>query len=308
MDSGQAAGGECRHEAAYYDGPKDYLPAVLPFIQEGLAAAEPVLAIVPPPAAELLETGLNGQGRGLTFADMGKLGRNPGRIISAVWDFIGRYPGRNVRVLGESVWLARSTAEVRETVRHEALINMAFAATPVTVLCPYNVGQLSPRITAQAGRTHPVIRTSLGPQPSPEYAAGRVPRAAARPLSPPPAEAEELAYRRDLRPVRALVSRHAERAGLGADRTADLVLAVGEVSANTLRHTAAGGIVRVWHNRAEVICQVNDQGWITDPLAGRRRPPEASGLGLWVVHQVCDLVELRTGRRGTAVRMRMCLD
>jgi anti-sigma regulatory factor (Ser/Thr protein kinase) len=308
MDSGHAGGGECRHEAAYYDGPKAYLPAVLPFIQEGLSAAEPVLAMVPASAAELLQSGLNRQGSGLTFTDMGKLGRNPGRIISAMWDFISQHPNRSVRVLGETVWPAKSAAEVRETVRHEALINTAFAATPVTVLCPYDVGQLASRITAQAGRTHPVIRTSLGSRPSADYAAGRVPRAAGRPLSLPPADAEQLAYARDLRPVRALVGHHAERAGLNVDRTADLVLAVGEISANTIRHTTAGGTVRIWHNRTEVICQVNDQGRIGDPLAGRRRPPEATGLGLWVVHQVCDLVELRTGRRGTVVRMHMGLD
>jgi len=84
MDSGHAeGGGSCRHEAAYYNGAKDYLPAVMPFIEEGLSAAEPVLALVPMPAAELLRERLNGQGRGLTFSDMGRLGRNPGRIISA---------------------------------------------------------------------------------------------------------------------------------------------------------------------------------------------------------------------------------
>jgi anti-sigma regulatory factor (Ser/Thr protein kinase) len=307
MDSGRAPGGECRHEAAYYNGPKDYLPAVLPFIEEGLSAAEPVLAMVPSSAAELLTERLNGHGRGLTFSDMGRLGRNPGRIISAVWDFIAQHPGRSVRVLGEAVWPARSAAEVRETVRHEALINQAFVTSPVTLLCPYDVGQLAPRITAQAGRTHPVIRTALGFEPSPDYAAGRVPRCAARALSPPPPDAEQLAYTRDLRSVRALVGRHAERAGLDADRTADLVLAVGEVSANTLRHTTGSGTVWVWHRPTEVICQVHDQGWISDPLAGRRRPPEASGLGLWVVHQVCDLVQIRTGRRGTTVRMHMSL-
>ncbi|HEY5358918.1 MAG TPA: sensor histidine kinase [Streptosporangiaceae bacterium] len=308
MDSGHAeGGGSCRHEAAYYNGAKDYLPAVMPFIEEGLSAAEPVLALVPMPAAELLRERLNGQGRGLTFSDMGRLGRNPGRIISAMWDFIAQHPGRSVRVLGEAIWPARSAAEVSETVRHEVLINQAFAGTPVTLLCPYDIGQLAPRITAQAGRTHPVIRTALGLEPSPDYVAGRVPRAAARPLPPPPADAEQLTYARDLRSVRMLVARHAERAGLDADRTADLVLAAGEVCANTLRHTTGLGTVWVWHRRAEVICQVNDQGWITDPLAGRRRPPEASGLGLWVVHQVCDLVQMRTGRRGTTIRMHMGL-
>jgi anti-sigma regulatory factor (Ser/Thr protein kinase) len=307
MDSGQSAGGAFCHQAAYYDGAKDYLPAVLPFVLEGLSGAEPVLAMVPPAASQLLQEGLDGQAAGVTFSDMGELGRNPGRIIAAMWDFIGQHQGQPVRVLDESLWLARTAAEIREAVRHEALVNRAFAATPVTVLCPYDVGQLAPRITASAGRTHSVIRTSLGSQPSPDYAAGRVPPQAWRSLSAPPARAETLSYAHDLRPVRDLVGRYAERAGLDADRAADLVLASGEVAANTLRHTTAGGVVRIWHNRAEVICQVNDQGRIGDPLAGRRRPPEASGLGLWVVNQVCDLVELRTGWRGTTVRMHMCL-
>ena len=44
-----------------------------------------------------------------------------------------------------------------------------------------------------------------------------------------------------------------------------------------------------------------------DPLVGRRRPAEATGLGLWVVHQVCDLVELRTGPAGTTIRTHMRL-
>jgi anti-sigma regulatory factor (Ser/Thr protein kinase) len=310
MDSGQAAseetGGESRHQAAYYDGPKDFLPTVLPFVHEGLASGEPVLALVPDSAAQLLETGLDGRRDSVTFCDMAQLGRNPGRIISVMWDFIGRHPGRSVRVLNEPWWPARSAAEVREAVRHEALVNVAFAATPVIMLCPYDTGQLAPGITASVGRTHPVIRTSGGFQPSPDYVSGRVPRASARPLPPPPASAEQLSYTRDLRAVRALVGRHAEQAGLDADRTADLVLAVGEVTANTLRHTHGGGTASVWHSRTEVICQVSDEGRINDPLAGRRRPPEATGLGLWVVHQVCDLVELRTGRSGTTIRMHMC--
>ena len=44
-------------------------------------------------------------------------------------------------------------------------------------------------------------------------------------------------------------------------------------------------------------------------LAGRRRPiPDAGrGHGLWVVNQLCDLVELRTGSTGTTVRLHMRL-
>ncbi len=77
--------------------------------------------------------------------------------------------------------------------------------------------------------------------------------------------------------------------------------------ANTLRHTSGGGTVLLWHSRSEVICQISDSGCITDPLVGLRRPLGPGGMGLWVVNQVCDLVELRTGKRGTTIRMHMSL-
>ena len=184
------------------------------------------------------------------------------------------------------------------------MVNVAFAGVPVAVMCPYDVSRLAPEVAANAARTHPLLHTADGTQDSPDYAAGRIPRF---PLSRPPARAQRFDYTSDLRSVRASVSRYAQDAGLTADRLPDLVIAVGEVIANTLRHTSGGGTVCIWHTRSEVICQVSDTGHITDPLVGLRRPLGPGGLGLWVVNQVCDLVELRTGKRGTTIRMHMSL-
>jgi anti-sigma regulatory factor (Ser/Thr protein kinase) len=98
-------------------------------------------------------------------------------------------------------------------------------------------------------------------------------------------------------------------AGLTAARANDLMLAVSEVAANTLRHTRSHGTLDIWHDQYEVVCEIRDSGTITDPLAGRRMPPAdaAGGHGLWLVHQVCDLVELRSDSRGTTVRMHMAI-
>jgi anti-sigma regulatory factor (Ser/Thr protein kinase) len=306
MMSGQADGGAFSHQAVYYDAPASYLRAVLPFIRDGQDRSEPVLAAVPPALADRLRAGLNGSGHdGVTFADITELGRNPGRIISAVWEFIGKQDGRPARFLAEPFWAARSGPEIREAIRHEALLNLAFGAAPLTVLCPYDTAALRRQVLSSAWHTHPVVRTSAGPRPSLRYISGRVPRLAARRLSRPPRRAEQLAYADNLRPVREFVSSRAEHFGLSPDRTADLVLASGELAANTLRHASGTGVISLWSTRDEVICQVTDEGEIADPLVGRKRPPEASGLGLWVVHQVCDLVELRSGPQGTAVRMHM---
>jgi anti-sigma regulatory factor (Ser/Thr protein kinase) len=306
VDAEIATGRGFSHEAVLYRQPAQYRSAVLGFVRDGLDRAEPALVAVPATAADPLRAGLNGQA-GVEFADIGQLGRNPGRIISAVWDFVERHQGRAVRFVSEPIWPGRSDAEIREAATHEAMVNLAFAAAPVSMLCPYDAGRLAPDVMAAATRTHPVLRTLDGRRDTSGYRAGQLPGGAAWPLPPPPGAAQRLSYSTDLRSVRGSVAHYARRAGLTADRLADLIIAVGEVIANTLRHTSAGGTVYLWHTRSEVICQVSDSGRITDPLVGRRRPLGPGGLGLWVVHQVCDLVELRTGEHGTTIRMHMGL-
>jgi anti-sigma regulatory factor (Ser/Thr protein kinase) len=99
---------------------------------------------------------------------------------------------------------------------------------------------------------------------------------------------------------------HAE-AVLGPARTADLVLAVSEVAANSVLHGGGVGVARVWHDPAGIVCEVSDIGCIDEPLAGRRRPTpvQADGRGLWIVNQVCDLVQVRAFPGGSTVRLHM---
>ena len=54
----------------------------------------------------------------------------------------------------------------------------------------------------------------------------------------------------------------------------------------------------------------SDRGRISDPLAGRARPEptQLSGRGLWIVNQLCDLVQIRSGPGGSVVRIRLDLN
>ena len=114
-------------------------------------------------------------------------------------------------------------------------------------------------------------------------------------------------YRTDLSKVRGLVMQQSRVAGLSEGRANDLVLAVSEAAANTLRHTDSSGTLAIWHDRYEIVCEIHDEGTINDPQAGQRRPAAdaAGGHGLWLVRQVCDLVELRSDQTGTTIRMHM---
>lgn len=132
-----------------------------------------------------------------------------------------------------------------------------------------------------------------------------------QPPRPPPQGAAAMTYRDKLAEVREFVRRHSAHAGLSARRTRDLVLAASEVAANTLRHTDAPGLVRIWSQLGEVICEFQDTGSITHPQAGQFRPVAGTaggvglGLGLWVVRQVCDAVDIQTGPGGTTIRLHM---
>jgi anti-sigma regulatory factor (Ser/Thr protein kinase) len=241
---------------------------------------------------------------------MAELGRNPARIIPEVLAFTQDHPGQGVCCIGEPIWPGRTTAEIEEALRHEALVNLAFRDSPVTFLCPYDRARLPRWVVAGSASTHPSTVTDQGEAASAGYLSPPgLPSRCERALPLPPAQAEVLCYRDELGSVRRFVASRAERAGLALSRISDLVLAVGELTANTLRHTDSDGTVRMWHTGENLICQVADGGQIADPLARHRAQSERElgGKGLWLVNQLCDLVQARTSPAGTVARLHMRL-
>lgn len=116
-------------------------------------------------------------------------------------------------------------------------------------------------------------------------------------------------YTTNLSEVRTLAEKQARVAGLPDDRVVDFVIAVSEVAGNTVRHAKSPGTIEIWANNDEIVCEISDEGVIADPQAGRKPPlPDANGgHGLWLVNQVCDQVELRSGPDGTVIRLHMFL-
>lgn len=178
---------------------------------------------------------------------------------------------------------------------------LAFPPAESEIRASYDTAEPVPAVTAAA--LDPVMESD-------HAASARVPPSS---RLPPPAPTEPgvvHVYRSDLAAVRALVLQQGRAAGLTEGRANDLVLAVSEVAANTLRHTDSAGRLVIWRRGNEVLCEVQDEGTISDPQAGRLRPgPEADGgHGLWLVYQVCDAVELRSDETGTTIRMHMRID
>jgi anti-sigma regulatory factor (Ser/Thr protein kinase) len=299
-----------RHEALLYSGSEGFLAGTLPFLRAGAAAGDAMLVVVGAAKIERLRAALGADAEAVTFADMLEVGSNPARIIPAWREFVDANPGRRLRGIGEPVWAQRSAAELVECQRHEALLNLAFAdAAGFTLRCPYDVDSLGPAVVEKAHHSHPVLVQDGAARRSASYADPEAIAAPfAEPLPDPPEGADALAFESGaLGAVRELVATRAAAAALPEPRAGDLVLAVNEVATNSVVHGGGQGVLRVWDDGGALVCEIADGGAITEPLAGRRRPPDGNvgGHGLWLANQLCDLVQIRAFAGGGVVRLHM---
>jgi anti-sigma regulatory factor (Ser/Thr protein kinase) len=294
-----------RHEAVFYAGPEGFLDRVVPFVEEGVAAGEPVMVALEAPKLRALHERLGSAAEHVELVDMGEIGHNPACIIPAWRDFVAGRSGPT-RGVGEPIWPGRSPAELVECQCHEALLNHAFAdADGFHLVCPYDAVHLDRDVIEEAERAHPWVGAAESARyrghadPPPQFS---------EPLPEPPGNPPEhrIAWE-TLSGIRLLVGEHARAAHVSEARAGDLVLATHEVATNSIRHGGGEGTLRVWHDRDTVICEVRDRGRLDKPLAGRSKPTldENGGWGLWLANQLCDLVQLRTLPDGNVARLHL---
>jgi anti-sigma regulatory factor (Ser/Thr protein kinase) len=286
-----------RHEALFYEGDPDFLARTVPFIEAGISQGDAVLVAVPEPRLSALRTTLPTSTDRVTFADMALVGRNPGRLIS-LWDqFVRAQSGRPgaIRGVGEPIWGGRTEDEIVECEIHERLLDLAFSNfDELHFICAYDSAFLPADIVSRVtiAHDHPltdsdVLRAPMRPAPTGTY--------------------RRAFHAVDIRAVRHDLADLAKHVGLSGSQSEDLVLAANEIVTNSVLHGGGQGTLLAWIDGDSVVCEISDRGHITDPLAGRRRPPtdEEGGRGLWLAHQLCDLVQVRSDPEGTVVRLRM---
>jgi anti-sigma regulatory factor (Ser/Thr protein kinase) len=306
------------HEALFYLDMQDYATGVAAFLRQGFELGEPALVAVPGSHVDVLRSVMGSDAERVRFVNMAEAGRNPSRIIPTVlYAFTHERPTGRVRIVGEPIWPGRSAAEYRVALQHEALINVALAGRAATILCPYDRQGLDATALADARRTHPVLVEGGLREISTDYADPRaVADASLKSLPDPPEWWGDMVVfhsASDLTAIRHFVGVLAGRAGLPAQRVAELCLAVNEVATNTLVHTNEAGLLSLWQDSDtdSLICEITDSGQLPNRLVGRIPPAqrEQHGRGLILVNALCDLVEIPTGRigSGTTVRMHMQL-
>jgi anti-sigma regulatory factor (Ser/Thr protein kinase) len=301
------------HSALYYRDAEGFLAGTLPFIVAGLDAGEAVAVAVSKPRAESIERSLGAERERVRFVDVCTLARNPGRIIAFWRDFLDSHApdGLAARGVSELIWPGRTPAELSECERTELLLNPAFADSSAwRLLCAYDLAALDQLAIETARRRHPSIERERGSCLSESYEPDGPGGVFDGELAAPGAAPERISFDAgDLASVRARVASRAAQARLAGDRVEDLVLAINELVTNSVQYGDGGGQLLIWQETELLICEVRDRGRIEDPLVGRVRPArdQSGGRGLWLVNQLCDLVQIRVTPAGTVVRVHMRL-
>jgi anti-sigma regulatory factor (Ser/Thr protein kinase) len=280
----EAVGGY-RHEALLYSGTAEFLTGTTSFIRRAVSAGDPILVVVSRLKIGMLRKELGAGAVRVSFADMGEVGGNPGRIIALWRDFVQDYAGASqLYGIGEPVDPGRSPAELAEC----------------------QLEALAADVIDEAHRTHPFVAQGEDRKAHGSFRPVNLADPFARPLPPRPADSAYLAIQPGtLAKLRTFVAALAQRAGLDQRSATAIVQAVNEIATNSLQHGGGQGELHTWSDNRSLVCEVSDHGHITSPLAGRLPPtPDTThGAGLWLANQLCDLVQIYSSPGRTAIRL-----
>ncbi|HEY2595658.1 MAG TPA: MEDS domain-containing protein, partial [Chloroflexota bacterium] len=141
------------HSAFPYRTDDDFRAIIAPFLAEGLERSEAVLAVTTGRNIELLRGELGTDARSVEFVDASCFYSTPIAALGAYREFFDSSLKRGaawIRVVGEPTWADRPEAEVRLWTRYESLLNLVFAASPVTIVCPYDARSVAAEVVSHA--------------------------------------------------------------------------------------------------------------------------------------------------------------
>jgi CheY-like chemotaxis protein len=163
----------CRHEALVYSSSEELAAGSVPFIRHGLTRGEHLLVVMRESGRLVLQQALGDDSAHVEFADANAWYRSPEHAFESYTRYVEDHLERcapRVRVVAEVIWPeSTATADIAAWKRYEAGISAALASVPVSFICAYDTRELPAEIIADARRTHPLLRSADGAQPSAHY-------------------------------------------------------------------------------------------------------------------------------------------
>jgi transcriptional regulator with XRE-family HTH domain len=148
------------HRVLTYGSDDEYVAAMVPFLREGLARADSVLAVTARRQAALLREALGDDAALVEFSDASSWYRSLSMAANGYRTFVRQRFQRGapwIRIVAEPVWTGWSEAAAAEWVRYESMVNMALASSPATIVCTYDSRSAPARALDGARYTHPEV-------------------------------------------------------------------------------------------------------------------------------------------------------
>jgi hypothetical protein len=298
------------HEAGFYASDDEFLALIVPFVTEGLAAAEPVVIGYDERKCDLLRAELP-RPEQVTFIADSRLYATPARAIEAYRQQFEQHVAtgaEQIRIAGD-VPHEGNGGRFAGWDRYESAVNVTWQDYPVYSRCLYDATTVADDVRDVVERTHRRlltadgrVDTSLRYQEVGDF------------VGVPPAADPLEATRPDVVLIDAPlknVRRRVAAAARGRITPAvfdELLFALSEAVVNAQLYGRPPVTVRTWTDTDRVLVHVHDTGpGPADPLTGLVPAPDGTagaGLGLWLAHQLPSLdIALLTDSDGFTVRL-----
>ena len=299
------SGGGLVHEVFLYASDAELRGRVVPFVEEGLTAGQPVFVVAGARVLDLLRDHLGSRVDDLALlADADETWVGAAQTMAFHRDALGQdlQAGTPCRMLCEPTWMARGWGSVWS--RYDAVANELFAGQPLWTLCLHDRSQVSQPVLETALRVHPYQWDGTRTAPSADYRpVEEFLRSVEPPWSKPPVGRESQVVSAPAE-ARSLVASALPAAAEEALRD-DVMLAVNELVANAI--TAAGAAeVSHWQQGDAMVWEISDGGaGMHAATAGYVPPPadQLGGRGLWIARTLADEAVVRPWGPGTAIRL-----
>ena len=297
------------HEAGFYRSDAEFRALIIPFVEAGVAAGQPVVIGYDDRKAGLLRSWLRDPAA-VTFIADNSLYATPAGAIASYWKMFEQYlaaGATQIRIAGD-VPHEGNGGRFAGWDRYESAVNIVWDQFPVWSRCLYDVTTTAPRVLDIAGRTHPRIVLPTGQfqssglyQPPEDF----------EPLPSDPHPLERSAPALEVTdPSPAQIRRAVTSIGHGHVRglvLQDLEIGVTEAVNNARLHGLPPVTVRIWAAPGRLLVRVHDTApRPAGPLAGMIpawADPEYRGAELWLLHMLDLDVALLPSWDGFTVRL-----
>jgi hypothetical protein len=293
------------HEAVIFADDGGLVGRCVPFVEEGLASGQPVLAVVSPEVGEALGSALGSNAAHVTYLSDSSRWWAGGHGTMLAWDRDLRRlaaMGTPWRVVAEPVWLGRPEGQAWH--RFEAASNRIFAELPFYAMCLHDRRRLSAQTLDTVRRTHPLVTDDAFPQASAPY---QDPADFVTGHQPPwtPAPRGALTQRcLTARQARMWTGTRAEPF-VDGDRLDAVMLSASELATSAML-TGTPAVLTTWADDEHFVVEVSIGGLVDiDPLAAYWPPSRSteSARVFWLVAALADDSSVHSSAAGCQMRL-----